>query len=189
MEHLLENAEDEMVKHELRLAIMDERMKREECILATSPHRVVANAVRYARAMNYSLSSRLEKRIKLLHDEFEQEYRRITDVQQEAYKDSSHYPPRVGYTRKQFRSHLGEVLTNKRRDDELRRAKTQLSLPSMSSARLSGQPTPPSKSRITKIAWQSTTKDDGMDAGANANPYMTISSWKHDGDAVYLPPI
>ena len=198
VEHLLETAQDEMVKQEIRLVIMDERMRREECILATSPHKVVANAVRYARAMNYSLNSLLEKRLKLLHQEFEQEFRRIVDVQQAAYKDNPNYYRQslntAGYTRKQFKRNLSEVLTTKRRENELRQAKTQLSLPTSPS--LSRQ-TSPTKARLRKNAWHK--KQAGLGNGlpladdakvaAMGPQHLTISSWKHDGDAVYFPPI
>lgn len=191
VEHLLETAEDEMVKHEIRLKIMDERMRREECILATSPHKVVANAVKYARAMNYTLNSLLEKRLKLLQDEFEHEFRRIIDVQQEAFKATHRTGQQSGYTRKQFKRKLSGVLTTKRREDELRRAKTQLSLPSMSrsisastspSYIESSQPRP----KTQQIAWQ---RDEEEKEAAAGRHRLALLPWKHDSDAVYFPPI
>ncbi|XP_031548719.1 uncharacterized protein LOC116286369 [Actinia tenebrosa] len=185
-----------MVKTEIRLAIMDERMHREESILATSPHKSVANAVRYARAMNCTLSSTLDKKLKLLHQEFEREFRRIVEVQQEAYEDGPSFQKKSfdvrGYTRKQFRYKLNEILTMKRREDELRRAKTQLSLPSMSNSASISPAHKPSKSTRVKLPWQPpnhTPDTTSVVAAVGRNGFGMGSLWKHDGDAVYFPPI
>lgn len=195
VEHLLDTVKDEMVKTEIRLAIMDERMRREESILATSPHKTVANAVRYARAMNYTLSSTLDKKLKLLHQEFEQEFRRIVEVQQEAYRDGPGFQRKSfevrGYTRKQFRYKLGEILAMKSREDELRRAKTQLSLPSMSTSANLSPSRKPSKPGRMRFPWQppNSTPDTSMVAAAGRSGFGMGSLWKHDGEAVYFPPI
>jgi len=146
---------------------MEERMKREECILSTSPHKKVVNAIRYAKAINSSLDSSLEKTMDMLHREFEQEFRRILDVQRTACQE---YPALKsfarsvfsGVTNKQFRRRLSEALASKRRSEEFKRTRTRLSLPSLS-------PVEPS------------SRQD--------NVYVPISRSKKDSEIVYLPPI
>ena len=154
-------------KHESLFEIMEERMKREEYILSTSPHKKVVNAIRYAKAMNSSLDSCLEKTMDVLHREFEQEFRRIIDVQRSACQE---YPALArsarsvmsGVTNKQFRRQLSETLETKRRLEEFKRTRTRLSLPSLS-------PVEPSSRQ--------------------ENFYVPISSSKKDSEIVYLPPI
>lgn len=159
--------QDMITKYESLFEIMEERMKREECILSTSPHKKVVNAIRYAKAINSSLDSSLEKTMDMLHREFEQEFRRILDVQRTACQE---YPALEscarsvfsGVTNKQFRRRLSEALASKRRSEEFKRARTRLSLPSLS-------PVEPS--------------------GRQDYVYVPISRSKKDSEIVYLPPI
>jgi len=159
--------QDMITKYESLFEIMEERMKREECILSTSPHKKVVNAIRYAKAINSSLDSSLEKTMDMLHREFEQEFRRILDVQRTACQE---YPALKsfarsvfsGVTNKQFRRRLSEALASKRRSEEFKRTRTRLSLPSLS-------PVEPS------------SRQD--------NVYVPISRSKKDSEIVYLPPI
>ena len=158
---------DMITKYESLFEIMEERMKREECILSTSPHKKVVNAIRYAKAINSSLDSSLEKTMDMLHREFEQEFRRILDVQRTAcheYPALKSFARSVfsGVTNKQFRRRLSEALASKRRSEEFKRTRTRLSLPSLS-------PVEPS------------SRQD--------NVYVPISRSKNDSEIVYLPPI
>lgn len=162
----LQNQDAEM-KHDSLLAVLEERMKREESILSTSPHKKVVNAIRYAKAVNSSLDSSLEKTKDMLHREFEQEIRRILDVQQEACKEFPALEQNArslltGVTNRQFRRRLSEALASRRRTEEFRRTRTRLSLPSLS-------PVEPS------------SRQD--------NVYVPISRSKKDSEIVYLPPI
>lgn len=155
------------LKYDSLLDVMEERMKREESILSTSPHKKIVNAVRYAKAVNCSLDSSLEKTKDLLHREFEREIRRILDVQQAAYKelptgDRTARSVFTGVTNKQFRRRLSEVLASRRRSEEFKRTRTRLSLPSLS-------PVEPS------------SRQD--------NVYVPISRSKKDSEIIYLPPI
>ena len=159
--------QDITMKYEALFELMEERMKREECILSTSPHKKIVNAIRYAKAINSSLDSNLEKTLELLHREFEQEFRRILDVQHTACKEFpalERYSRSVfsGATNKQFRRRLSEALASKRRHDEFKRTRTRLSLPSLS-------PVEPS------------SRED--------NVYVPLSRSKKDSEVVYLPPI
>ncbi|KAL9955334.1 hypothetical protein ACROYT_G036642 [Oculina patagonica] len=162
----LQNQDAEM-KYDSLLAVLEERMKREESILSTSPHKKVVNAIRYAKAINSSLDSSLEKTKDMLHREFEQEIRRILDVQQETYKEFPALEQNArslltGVTNRQFRRRLSEALASRRRTEEFRRTRTRLSLPSLS-------PVEPS------------SRQD--------NVYVPISRSKKDSEIVYLPPI
>ena len=158
---------DITVDHDDLFQIMEERMKREECILSTSPHKKVVNAIRYAKAINSSLNSSLEKTLGLLHREFEKEFRRIVDVQQTALGE---FPERERYfrstfsgvTNKQFRRRLSEALSSKRRTEEFKRTRTRLSLPSLSP--------------VEPISHED-------------NVYVPLSRSKKDSEIVYLPPI
>ena len=154
-------------KYDSLLTVLEERMKREESILSTSPHKQVANAIRYAKAVNSSLDSNLEKTKDVLHREFEQEIRRILDVQQAACRE---FPALMqdarslltGVTNRQFRRRLSEALASRRRTEEFRRTRTRLSLPSLS-------PVEP------------TSRQD--------NVYVPLSRSKKDSEIIYLPPI
>ena len=163
----IQNQDAEM-KYDSFLTVLEERMKREESILSTSPHRQVVNAIRYAKAVNSSLDSNLEKTKDLLHREFEQEIRRILDVQQAACREfpgalkQSTRSLLTGVTNRQFRRRLSEALASRRRTEEFRRTRTRLSLPSLS-------PVEPS-SRLDNV-------------------YVPLSRSKKDSEIIYLPPI
>ena len=159
--------QDMITKYESLFEIMEERMKREECILSTSPHKKVVHAIRYAKAINSSLDSSLEKTMDMLNREFEQEFRRILDVQRTACQghpvlESCARSVFSGVTNKQFRRRLSEALASKRRSEEFKRTRTRLSLPSLS-------PVEPS------------SRQD--------NVYVPFSRSKKDSEIVYLPPI
>ena len=152
-------------KYESLFEIMEERMKREEYILSTSPHKKVVNAIRYAKAMNSSLDSCLEKTMDILHREFEQEFRRILDVQRSACQEypalaRSAHAVMSGVTNKQFRRRLSEALESKRRLEEFKRTRARLSLPSLSPVEASSR-----------------------------HFYVPLSRSKKDSEIVYLPPI
>ena len=156
---------DETTKNAILQEVMEERMKREETILSTSPHKKIVNAIRYAKAINSSLDSNLEKTLSLLHREFEQEFRRILDVQQEAFKEfpvlfRSYFSVFSGITNKQFQRRLSEALEKRKRYEDFRRTRTKLSLPTVSSA-----------------------------ASRENSSKEILSQWKTDSDIVYLPPI
>lgn len=162
----IQNQDAEM-KYDCLLAVLEERMKREQSILSTSPHKKVVNAIRYAKAINSSLDSSLEKTKDMLHREFEQEIRRILDVQQEACKEfpaleHNAHSSLTGVTNRQFRRRLSEALASRKRTEEFRRTRTRLSLPSVS-------PVEPS------------SRQD--------NVYVPVSRSKKDSEIVYLPPI
>lgn len=159
--------EDAEMKYDSLLTVLEERMKREESILSTSPHKQVVNAIRYAKAVNSSLDSNLEKTKDMLHREFEQEIRRILDVQQAACRDlpglkQDAHSLLTGVTNRQFRRRLSEALASRRRTEEFRRTRTRLSLPSLS-------PVEPS------------SRQD--------NVYVPLSRSKKDSEIIYLPPI
>lgn len=159
--------EDAEMKYDSLLTVLEERMKREESILSTSPHKQIVNAIRYAKAVNSSLDSNLEKTKDMLHREFEQEIRRILDVQQAACRDFPGLKQDArslltGATNKQFRRRLSEALASRRRTEEFRRTRTRLSLPSLS-------PVEPS------------SRQD--------NVYVPLSRSKKDSEIIYLPPI
>lgn len=159
--------EDAEMKYDSLLTVLEERMKREESILSTSPHKQVVNAIRYAKAVNSSLDSNLEKTKDMLHREFEQEIRRILDVQQAACRDFPGLKQDArslltGATNRQFRRRLSEALASRRRTEEFRRTRTRLSLPSLS-------PVEPS------------SRQD--------NVYVPLSRSKKDSEIIYLPPI
>lgn len=159
--------QDLTMKYESLCEVMEERMKREECILSTSPHKKVVNAIRYAKAVNSSLDSNLEKTMDMLYREFEQEFRRILDVQRTAckeYPSLERYARSVlsGVTNKQFRRRLSEALASKRRNEEFKRTRTRLSLPSLSTV-------------------EPLSRQD--------NVYVPLSRSKKDSEIVYLPPI
>lgn len=159
--------QDAEIKYASFLTVLEERMKREASILSTSPHKQVVSAIRYAKAVNSSLESNLEKTKDVLHREFEQEIRRILDVQQAACKE---FPALkqdarsllTGVTNRQFRRRLSETLASRRRTEEFRRTRTRLSLPSLS-------PVEPS------------SRQD--------NVYVPLSRSKKDSEIIYLPPI
>ena len=160
--------QDAEMKYDSFLTVLEERMRREESILSTSPHKQVVNAIRYAKAVNSSLDSNLEKTKDLLHREFEQEIRRILDVQQAACRE---FPALnwqnarsllTGVTNKQFRRRLSEALASRRRTEEFRRTRSRLSLPTLS-------PVEPS-SRLDNV-------------------YVPLSRSKKDSEIIYLPPI
>ena len=158
---------DITMDHDDLFQIMEERMKREECILSTSPHKKVVNAIRYAKAINSSLNSSLEKTLGLLHREFEKEFRRIVEVQQTACREFPELERYFrssfsGVTNKQFRRRLGEALASKRRGEEFKRTRTRLSLPSLSP--------------VEPISHED-------------NVYVPLSRSKKDSEIVYLPPI
>lgn len=159
--------EDAEMKYDSLLTVLEERMKREESILSTSPHKQIVNAIRYAKAVNSSLDSNLEKTKDMLHREFEQEIRRILDVQQAACRDFPGLKQDArslltGATNRQFRRRLSEALASRRRTEEFRRTRTRLSLPSLS-------PVEPS------------SRQD--------NVYVPLSRSKKDSEIIYLPPI
>ena len=159
--------QDAEMKYDSLLDVMDERMKREESILSTSPHKKIVNAIRYAKAINSSLDSNLEKTKDMLHREFEQEIRRILDVQQAACREFPELERNArsvftGVTNKQFRRRLSEALASRKRSEEFKRTRTRLSLPSLS-------PVEPA------------TRQD--------NVYVPLSRSKKDSEIVYLPPI
>lgn len=165
----LQNEEPRRFECSSLLEVMDERMKREENILSTSPHKKVVNAIRYAKAVNSTLESSLEKTLHMLHREFEQEFLRIVDVQRSVYEE---YPSfrrcarslLSGVTNRQFRRLLSETLANKERTEEFNRTRIRLSLPSLSSV---GSASPQAE-----------------------NFYLPRPRRaKKDGDIVYLPPI
>ena len=85
----LRNKERLALKYSSLMDIMEERMKREECILSTSPHKKVVNAIRYAKAVNSTLESSLEKTLDMLHREFKQEFLRIVDVERKVCEEFS----------------------------------------------------------------------------------------------------
>lgn len=155
------------MEYEVLSEVMEERMKREECILSTSPHKKVVNAIRYAKAMNSSLESSLEKTLYMLHREFEQEFRRLLDVQRTAcqeYPALQRYAHLVssGVTNKQIRRRLSEALARKQRLEEFKRTRARLSLPTLTPA-------------------EPSSRQD--------NVYVPISRSKKDSEVVYLPPI
>lgn len=164
-------AENKEARFEVLLDVMEERMKREESILSTSPHKAIVNAIQYARVINSTLNSNLEKSVFLLRQNLEHEIRRIVDIQREALLEN---PQRLGtrrtflrgYTRKQFRQHLWEALESKQRNEKLRRTKRQLCLPKLS----------PNSSSASCQDVDSPTP-------------FSLTYWKHDSEAVYLPPI
>lgn len=154
--------------------IMEERIRREESILSSSPHKTVVNAIKYAKAMNIVLDMGLEKKLNLLFCKFEQEYRRIVDVQNDIL---SEYPgiyqsTQICLTRKRFRRHLNDTLELRQRQEELQRTKTYLSLPA------EGR----SLSRTNVRGNKPSTR------GMTSHPLL-LSPWKHDSSIVYLPPI
>ena len=159
--------QDAEMKYDSFLTVLEERMRREESILSTSPHKQVVNAIRYAKAVNSSLDSNLEKTKDLLHREFEQEIRRILDVQQAACREfpalkQNAHSLLTGVTNRQFRRRLSEALASRRRTEEFRRTRTRLSLPTLS-------PVEPS-SRLDNV-------------------YVPLSRSKKDSEIIYLPPI
>ena len=159
--------QDTTMGHDDLFQIMEERMKREECILSTSPHKKVINAIRYAKAINSSLNSSLEKTLGLIHREFEEEFRRIVEVQQTACREFPELERYFrstfsGVTNKQFRRRLIEALASKRRTEEFKRTRARLSLPSLSP--------------VEPISHED-------------NVYVPLSRSKKDSEIVYLPPI
>ena len=152
--------------------VMEARFSREQSILSSSPHKRVVNAVRYARAVNMTLAMGLEKNLNILYSEFEQEFRRIIEVQNDIIKEypNSFQLKERGFTRRQFRHHVNETLELKRRAEDLERMKTFLSLP----ARSVSLETDPRRSGT------------GMRA---VTVQSAPSPWKHDVNIVYLPPI
>lgn len=132
------NKERLALKYSSLMDIMEERMKREECILSTSPHKKVVNAIRYAKAVNSTLESSLEKTLDMLHREFEQEFHRIVDAERkvcEEYPTLGRYAQTVltGATNRQFQRRLIKMMATRKRKEEFERTRVRFSLPSLSS--------------------------------------------------------
>lgn len=171
MSNYVRMVENEQERFEDFLKVMDERMKREELILSTSPCKKVVNAIRYARAVNSTLDSNLEKSVSLLGQDFEQEIRRIVDIQREALQENPQtfrkYSSSLrGFTRKQFRRRLKETLESQQRTEELRRTKTRFSLPELSSEHSSN-------SRLTR----------------RSHNFLWFLNTSKQSETIYLPPI
>lgn len=164
----LRNKEQLALKYSSLMDIMEERMKREECILSTSPHKKVVNAIRYAKAVNSTLESRLRKTLGMLHREFEQEFLRIVDVERtvcEEYPTLGRYAKTVltGTTNRQFRRRLSEMMATSKRTEEFERTRVRFSLPSLSS--------------------------DETSRRKNHSFFSDPNLAKKQSDIVYLPPI
>lgn len=164
----LPNKERLALKYSSLMDIMEERMKREECILSTSPHKKVVNAIRYAKAVNSTLESNLEKTLDMLHREFEQEFLRIVDVERkvcEEYPTLGRYAQTVltGATNRQFQRRLSKMMATRKRTEEFEQTRVRFSLPRLSSDETS---------RRKKLFFFS-------------HPHPT----KKHSDIVYLPPI
>lgn len=134
----LRNKERLALKYSSLMDIMEERMKREECILSTSPHKKVVNAIRYAKAVNSTLESSLEKTLDMLHREFEQEFHRIVDAERkvcEEYPTLGRYAQTVltGATNRQFQRRLIKMMATRKGKEEFERTRVRFSLPSLSS--------------------------------------------------------
>lgn len=134
----LRNKERLALKYSSLMDIMEERMKREECILSTSPHKKVVNAIRYAKAVNSTLESSLEKTLDMLHREFEQEFHRIVDAERkvcEEYPTLGRYAQTVltEATNRQFQRRLIKMMATRKRKEEFERTRVRFSLPSLSS--------------------------------------------------------
>ena len=159
---------------ELLQDILEEQMNREKTILASSPHKPVVQAVRYAKTMNMTLAMDLEKSLDNLFCKFEQEYRRIVEIQNDIL---SEYPgifletKLFGQTRKQFRRHLNNPLELKQRQEELHRTKMYLLLPG------------------EKGSTEYNSRRSRRDTEVPMPHSVALSPWKHDTNVVYLPPI